>query len=136
MVATPKQIANLIPAKPGEIRNPNGKPKGIPNAKTRYMRLLTLTEKMKNPVTGEMEEFSIMEQLDMQMIHKARKGDLNAYKEIMDRLEGRPHQTTDITSGGEKLPTVIIEGVYARDPEFRIDNSPTETDDMAKDSSE
>lgn len=88
--------ANLIPPVKGEIRNPNGRPKGIPNSKTRYLRLLTLTEKIKNPVTGDMEEFSIIEQLDMQMIAKARKGDLKAYKEIMDRLEGKAQQSIDM----------------------------------------
>lgn len=87
---------NLIPPVKGEVRNPNGRPKGVPNSKTRYLRLLTLTEKIKNPVTGELEEFSIIEQLDMQMIAKARKGDLQAYKEIMDRLEGKPQQSIDM----------------------------------------
>lgn len=92
---------NLIPPVKGEVRNPNGRPKGIPNSKTRYLRLLTLTEKINNPVTGELEEFSIIEQLDMQMIAKARKGDLNAYKEIMDRLEGRAQQDIALQHSGE-----------------------------------
>ena len=81
--------------KKGQSGNPKGKPPGIPNAKTRYLRLLTLTEKIKNPVTGEMEEFSIMEQLDMQLIAKARRGEIVAYKEIMDRLEGKAPQNLE-----------------------------------------
>lgn len=88
---------NLIPPKKGEVRNPKGKPVGLQNSKTRYLRLLALTEKIQNPVTGKIEEFSVLEQLDMQMIAKARKGDLNAYKEIMDRLEGRPSQSIEHT---------------------------------------
>jgi hypothetical protein len=92
---------NLIPAKKGEVRNPNGRPKGVQNSKTRLLRLLELVTKVRNPVTGEEEDFSIAEQLDMQIIAKARKGDLKAYEIILDRLEGKPKQSTELeVSGG------------------------------------
>lgn len=94
-------IDNLKPFPKGVSGNPAGYPKGIPNSKTRYLRLLTLTEQIKNPVTGELEQFSIMEQLDMQLIAKARKGDISAYKEIMDRLEGKPVQNVDMSVTGK-----------------------------------
>jgi hypothetical protein len=95
---------NLIPAKKGEVRNPNGKPKGVLNSKTRLLRLLELVTKVRNPVTGEEEEFSIAEQLDMQIIAKARKGDLKAYEIILDRLEGKPKQSTEVeVSGGMSI---------------------------------
>jgi len=89
---------NLIPAQKGEIRNPNGRPKGIPNSKTRLLRLLELVQVKTNPITGEKEEFTVAEQLDMMVLQKAFKGDLKAYQEILDRLEGKPKQTTDITA--------------------------------------
>jgi len=97
-------IQNLIPAKKGEVRNPNGRPKGVANSKTRLLRLLELVTKVRNPVTGEEEEFSIAEQLDMQIIAKARKGDLKAYEIILDRLEGKPKQSTEVeVSGGMSI---------------------------------
>ncbi len=34
----------------------------------------------------------------MQMISKALKGDQRAYEAVVDRLEGKPKQTTDITA--------------------------------------
>lgn len=81
---------NLIPAKKGEIRNPKGKPKGVPNTKTRLKRLLLLMSEMKNPVTGEIEGFTVAEQMDLAMISQARGGNVRAYNAILDRLEGRP----------------------------------------------
>jgi len=92
---------NLIPAQKGEVRNPNGRPKGVPNSKTRLLRLLELVQIKTNPITGEKEEFTVAEQLDLMVLQKAFKGDLNAYKEILDRLEGRAKQSTEIeVSGG------------------------------------
>ena len=100
---------NLIPAKKGEIRNPNGRPKGLPNSKTRLLRLLELVQKKKNPITGEDEEFTVLELMDMQMIAKALRGDQKAYQEIVDRLEGKPKQTTDITADIKGNVQITIE---------------------------
>ena len=95
---------NLIPAKKGEVRNPKGRGKGVLNSKTRLLKLLELVTETKNPVTGEIEEFTLAEQLDMQIIFKARKGDLKAYEILMDRLEGKPKQSTELeVSGGVNI---------------------------------
>lgn len=92
---------NLIPAQKGEVRNPNGRPKGVPNSKTRLLRILELVQKKRNPVTGQDEEFSIAEQMDLQLIKKALNGDLKAYEILLDRLEGKPKQSTEVeVSGG------------------------------------
>jgi len=91
---------NLIPAQKGEIRNPNGRPKGVPNSKTRLLRLLELVQVKTNPITGEKEEFTVAEQLDLMVLQKAFKGDLRAYQEILDRLEGRAKQTSEIELSG------------------------------------
>ncbi len=102
-------IENLIPAKKGEVRNPNGKPKGVQNSKTRLLRLLELVQKKKNPITGEEEEFTVLELMDMQMIAKALKGDQRAYEAVVDRLEGKPKQTTDITADIKGNVQITIE---------------------------
>ena len=95
---------NLKPFPKGVSGNPAGKPKGVPNSKTRLLRLLELVQTKTNPITGEKEEFSVAEQLDLVVLQKAFKGDLNAYKELMDRLEGRAKQTSEIElSGGLQI---------------------------------
>lgn len=91
---------NLKPFPKGVSGNPNGRPKGVENSKTRLLRLLELVTKVRNPVTGEEEEFSIAEQLDMQIIAKARKGDLKAYEILLDRLEGKPKQSSEVDVKG------------------------------------
>ena len=100
---------NLIPAKKGEVRNPNGRGKGVQNSKTRLLRLLELVQKKKNPITGEEEEFTVLELMDMQMIAKALKGDQRAYEAVVDRLEGKPKQTTDITADIKGNVQITIE---------------------------
>jgi len=84
--------------KKGESGNPAGRPKGIPNTRTRLQRLLSITQDLTNPITGEVEGFSIIEQLDLQQIIKARKGDLAAYKAIIERLEGKAPEAKQDTN--------------------------------------
>ena len=86
--------------KKGESGNPNGRPKGVPNSKTRLLRLLELVQTKTNPITGDKEEFTVAEQLDMVLINKAIKGDIRAYQEIMDRLEGKAKQSTELEVTG------------------------------------
>lgn len=97
--------------KKGQSGNPAGRPKGVPNTKTRLQRILNLIEEHKNPVTGELEKFTVAELLDMQQVIKARKGDTRAYQILLDRLEGRPQQSVDMTTNGKDLPTPILNGI-------------------------
>jgi hypothetical protein len=83
---------NLKSWKKGQSGNPKGKPKGVEHSKTRLIRLLQIVQKKKNAITGESEEFSVAEQMDMALILKALKGDIKAYAEILDRIEGKATQ--------------------------------------------
>ena len=92
----------------------NGRPKGSLSAKTILNKFLALVEKgVKNPVTGEFEDMTVAEVMSLSIINKARKGDLQAYKEILDRLEGKAQQNIDHTTGGESLNQIkltIVDG--------------------------
>jgi hypothetical protein len=91
---------NLTPFPKGVSGNPAGKPKGVQNSKTRLLRLLELVQKKKNPITGVEEEYTVLELMDMQQVFKALKGDDKAYREILDRLEGRAKQSTEVEISG------------------------------------
>ena len=107
MAVTEKQLKNLIPPKKGEIRNPKGKRKGVLNTRTRLLKLLGLIQLKKNKFTGGFEEFSVAEQMDMAMVLKALKGDVTAYREILDRLEGKAKQDINQKLDG-KLKLEIV----------------------------
>ena len=73
-----------------------GHPKGVPNTKTRLKRLLEIVMTKQNPFTKETEGFSVAEQMDVALIAKALKGDVGAYREIMDRFEGKVTNTHEV----------------------------------------
>jgi len=91
----------------------NGRPKGSLSAKTILNKFLSLEQEYENPVTGVFENMSVYEMMSLSIIAKAKDGDLQAYKEILDRLEGKAQQNIDHTTGGESLNQIkltIIDG--------------------------
>jgi hypothetical protein len=89
---------NLIPAKKGEIRNPNGRPKGAKNRSTIARRWLEVNQSLKNPLTGEQETMSQEDLMTLALIKKAREGDVTAYKALMDSGYGAPLQQIEQTN--------------------------------------
>ena len=75
---------NIKPTKPGEIRNPKGKPVGTLNRKTLIKRWLTVEQDAKNPLTKELEKLSQADLMTLALIKKAREGDVSAYKTLME----------------------------------------------------
>jgi hypothetical protein len=73
-----------------------GNIRGTEHSSTRLKRLLHAIQKAKNPVTKTDEEFTTLELMDAALMAKALKGDVAAYREILDRLEGKAVQKTEI----------------------------------------
>ena len=88
---------NLIPAKKGEVRNPNGRPKGALNRSTIARKWLEVNQSLKNPLTGENETMSQEDLMTLALIKKAREGDVSAYKALMDSGYGAPLQQVEQT---------------------------------------
>ena len=81
---------NLIPPKKGEIRNPNGRPKGLKNRQTLVREMLekAAVKKFKGAQDEAFGEDvgvnTIQEQIIASLVLKAIGGDVAATKELLD----------------------------------------------------
>lgn len=91
---------------PGNIANPNGRPKG----KTFSGYLRELLEEI-DPDTKK-ENFRILSEA---LFKTAKKGDVQAIKEFADRLDGRPKQA--IEHSGEIKGNTIVFTDFSNDTE-------------------
>ncbi len=96
--------------KKGQSGNPDGRPKGSENFKTIFDRALKRLAK-DNGVDPD----SIHEDIVLNGIVMARGGSFKFYKDLFDRLYGKPKESIDHTTKGEKINAgvarfVIIDG--------------------------
>lgn len=87
----------LIPAQKGEVRNPNGRPKGSKNRSTIARKWLETMQTAKNPITGVDDKLSQEDLMTLALLKKARNGDVAAYKQLMDSGYGMPTQQIEHT---------------------------------------
>lgn len=88
---------DLIPFKKGQSGNPKGRPKGSLNRSTiakKWLEVLS-QEELED---GEVKWLSNEEAMTLSLIKKARNGDVNAYKALMDSAYGTAKDTVDINS--------------------------------------
>lgn len=99
---------NLVPFAKGHDprRNTDGRPPGIPNAKTLIKKWLEIEERIRNPITGQLENLSQYDLIILAQLSKARHKDTAAFNALIDRLEGKPVQSTEIT-GKDGMPITI-----------------------------
>jgi hypothetical protein len=69
---------NLKPFSKGQSGNPNGRPVGSLNAKTILQKYLGIITKAENPITNEIEDLTVAEQMHLKQIAKAIEGDFIA----------------------------------------------------------
>lgn len=98
-----KRLANLIPMKPGETRNPNGRPKGQRNYATIYREALAKIAKAENMTADELETM-----LEETGIKQSLKGNFAFWKDIRDRIHGKAVERTQVEV---TLPKPILGGL-------------------------
>lgn len=103
-----------------------GRKPGVPSTAARLRRFLEVLQKTENPVTKELEELTVAEQMDLQQLSKALKGDTAAWEKILDRLEGKAKQKTEHSGpdgGAIEVARTVVQIKY-RAPQ---DREPTES---------
>ena len=86
-----------MPFKKGQSGNPGGRPK---RDWTWSGELQKAVEEMAKD--GQAIKFKVVRSL----LAEALKGNINAQRELMNRMDGMPQQ--DVTSGGESIQSVIV----------------------------
>lgn len=87
--------------KPGHTLNPNGRPKGAVSVVDAIKR------KLEDCKPGD--ERTYLELLTQKVLDKALDdGDVAMIRDIINRVDGMPQQSTDITSKGEKIESNSI----------------------------
>ena len=97
---------NLTPFSKDYQPENNGRPKGSKNRSTIAKYWLEVNQNLKNPLTGVSETMSQEDLMTLALIKKARDGDVNAYKALMDSGYGAPLRVIDQTVT-EKHPPVF-----------------------------
>src|SRR5450432_2028287 len=80
---------NLIPFKRGVSGNSKGRPRGALGVSTIIRKWMATKDTVKNPLTGEMTRLTSLDKMVISQMAKAFKGDTAAFKELMDRMEGK-----------------------------------------------
>ena len=87
--------------------NPGRKP-GIPTTATRLKKFLELDMKRTNHA-GEEETMTVAEAMDMEQIKKALSGDTSAWEKLLDRLEGKATNKTELSGpDGAAIPVSTV----------------------------
>ena len=106
---------DLIPFKKGVSGNPNGRPKGTLNRSTIAKRWLEVLSE-EEVEDGVVKWLSNEEAMTLALIQKARKGDVNAYKALMDSAYGTAKDTLDLNNTENKSIDFkqLISGIKAK----------------------
>lgn len=93
-----------MPFKKGD---PNINRNGAPKRAWTWSGVLEKAMEIKmTSKTGE--ERTVKQIVATSLIDQAINGNVVAAKEIMNRMDGMPKQETDITTGGDKINTLIV----------------------------
>jgi len=91
--------------------NPTGRPKGQRNYATIYREALLKIAELNKITPDDLENDMIA-----MAVKKARSGDPVFYKDVMDRVHGKPLQSVDHTSDGKELQPVLVRFINESSP--------------------
>jgi hypothetical protein len=83
------------------VKGKSGNPKGRP-------KLPDISEALAKILADEKDGYTALEATLMALRAKAVKGDIRAAEALLDRAFGKPRQSVDHTTAGDKLPPSAI----------------------------
>lgn len=101
--AKQRSLANLRPAKKGEVRNPHGRPRNgdcLTALLKEYLKKTCANGKTTNK-----------ELIAQALIDEAVKGNLKAIEMVLNYTDGKPKESMDVTTNGQSLeskPVFIV----------------------------
>lgn len=104
----PNSLANLKSfTKDKRPKNPGAK-KGSTHVAVTIQKYLDAAESILNPITKKKERLTQIEIMVLGLIGKSRKGDVRAFKELVDRVYGQAEQNINfLTSQSDKAEAEI-----------------------------
>ena len=96
------------PFKKGESGNKNGRPKGQRNYATIYRAALEKYATEKDMTADQLEE-----EIEQKGLEQALKGDYKFFQDFKDRIHGKPQQSIDHTTDGEKIEGITVKMIDA-----------------------
>jgi len=112
MAYNKKSKENLKLFKAGESGNKKGRPEGAISIKTILNKYLDTGSGIVNELTGK--KMTLREQITFEQIRKATEGDLGSFKEIMDRIEGKPMQKSEVENTNHYPDGIEIEFIKVK----------------------
>lgn len=104
---------------PGKSGNPSGPKPGYKQKKTVFLEAATRLGLLDD--TGQ--PLKPYEDVVNAMVKKAKKGSTQAAEMIFDRIDGRPKQAIDVTSGDKPLSTLTLEQQARVEAMFNHENN-------------
>ena len=123
-MAKKNPIPNSTPFKPGKSGNPKGRPKRTVSATLSAMKAKGYEEMNAEQVRAVMQRMLNLSRDELAEIGTDKKAPIldaliaraliggkgwEALQDILDRAHGKAKQQVDLTSGGEKMPSPIIQ---------------------------
>ena len=111
----PERIQNrnlMPPPKPGEVRNPKGRGKGVKNRATYYKEIMNLKVEVTNPITQKPQKITVEKAIAMKLTGKALAGDLKAVQMVHEILYGKI--PIDVNLGGQPENPVMEKKIAER----------------------
>lgn len=115
---------NLVNWKPGQSGNPAGRPKGRRSFKTILNEILEQEIEVDDPITNKRTKKKIDECINIALAKKAVGGDLGAYQEIRDMVDGRvPPVKPESSDGAQKELSAQVYDIIKQNGHYKMKDS-------------